>query len=138
MLLPLTRLLFVIMSFMPLKILYYHCNGVSGKGRNNCLCLVIIFNKYLYLVQKILYDLASISPASFFTLLQPTSSLSSSHMHLLKRLPNKPCCFMPFSSVHAIFSMCYLSFKSLLREALLPHMSVLSGCLSCYCNYLFF
>lgn len=90
-------------------------------------------------MQKILYLALSVSPASVFTLLQPTSSLSFSHMHLLKRLPNKPCCFMPFSSEHDIFSMCYLSSKSLLREALLPHMSVpLSECLLCYCNYFIF
>ena len=85
-----------------------------------------------------LWDPASISPASFFTLLQPTSSLSSSHMHL-KRLPDKPCCFMPFSSAHAVFSMCYLSFKSLLSKAFLTHMTApLSECLLYYCNYLFF
>lgn len=81
---------------------------------------------------------ASVFPASLFILLQSISSLSSSHMHLLKRLPNKPCCFMPFSSAHAILSMCYLSFKSLLSEALLIHMTApLLECLLYYCNYLF-
>lgn len=46
-------------------------------------------------------QLLPLSPALFLTLLQLTPSLSSSHMHLL-RYCQRNCCFMPFSSAHAI------------------------------------
>lgn len=75
-------------------------------------------NKNLLCGHEPFWSSFSLSLKPHFSLLQPTPSLSCSHMRLLKILPEKPCDFMPFSSAQAILrlssvKLCWLTWVPL-------------------------